>query len=53
MDKPADPATSFREVYQQFLAILTKLGRTVCICREPHSGRHNAILESTPTTRWS
>lgn len=29
MDKPADPTTPFREVYQQFLAVLAKHG-----CRE-------------------
>jgi hypothetical protein len=27
MDKPADPATSFRQVYQHFLAILKKHAR--------------------------
>ena len=27
MDKPADPATPFREVYQLFLAVLQKHGR--------------------------
>ncbi len=27
MDKPADPATPFREVYQHFLAVLRKHGR--------------------------
>ena len=27
MDKPADPATPFREVYQQFLDVLKKHGR--------------------------
>ena len=27
MDKPADPATPFREVYQHFLAVLKKHGR--------------------------
>jgi hypothetical protein len=27
MDKPADPATPFREVYQHFLTILAKHGR--------------------------
>jgi hypothetical protein len=29
MDKPADPATPFREVYQHFLAVLKQHGRTV------------------------
>ncbi len=28
MDKPADPATPFREVYQHFLAVLKKHGNT-------------------------
>ena len=27
MNKPADPATPFREVYQQFLAVLKRHGR--------------------------
>jgi hypothetical protein len=27
MDKPANPATPFREVYQHFLAVLKKHGR--------------------------
>ena len=27
MDKPADPATPFREVYQHFLGVLKKHGR--------------------------
>jgi len=27
MDKPADPATPFAEVYQHFLAVLKKRGR--------------------------
>ncbi len=32
MDKPANPATPFREVYQHFLAVLSKHGRKDRVC---------------------